>query len=60
MGDWLTATGFEEQDALFTPMVDAVDCFQSSTFDSFHGYYRSALSNLRTVLELIAIGLLGC
>lgn len=58
-GDWLTATGLEEQDALFNPMVDAADCFQSSTFDSLHGYYRSALSNLRTVLELIAIGVLG-
>jgi hypothetical protein len=57
--DWVEATGEKEEDALFTAMLDAADCFQSSTFDSVHGYYRSALSNLRSALELVAIGALG-
>jgi hypothetical protein len=58
-GDWLEAIGEKEEDALFSPMLDAADCFQSSTFDHLHGYYRSALSNLRSALELVAIGALG-
>jgi hypothetical protein len=57
-GDLLEAIG-DEQDELFAGMLDAVDCFQASTFDSLHGYYRSALSNLRSALELVAIGSLG-
>ena len=56
--DWITATG-DDQDALFVPMLDAGDCFQSCTFDALHGYYRSALANLRSALELVAIGALG-
>jgi hypothetical protein len=40
-------------------MLDAADCLQASTFDSLHGYYRSAVANLRSALELIAIGTLG-
>ncbi len=40
-------------------MLDASDCFQASTFDSLHGYYRSALANLRSAVELVAIGTLG-
>ena len=42
-GDFIKAIG-DEQDELFSGMLDAVDCFQASTFDSLHGYYRSALS----------------
>jgi hypothetical protein len=57
-GDLLEAIG-DEQDELFAGMLDAVDCFRASTFDSLHGYYRSALSNLRSALELVAIGSLG-
>jgi hypothetical protein len=57
-GDWVEAIG-EEHDELFAAMLDAADCFQCSTFDSLHGFYRSALSNLRTALELIAAGTLG-
>ena len=57
-GDWLEAMG-DEHDELFTGMLDAADCFQSSTFDSLHGYYRSALANLRSAVELVAIGALG-
>jgi len=57
-GDWLRAIGRKE-DALFASMLDAADCLQSSTFDFLHGYYRSAVSNLRSALELVAIGTLG-
>lgn len=57
-GDLLEAIG-DEQDELFTGMLDAADCFRASTFDSLHGYYRSALSNLRSALELVVIGSLG-
>jgi hypothetical protein len=55
--DWLEAIG-DEQDELFAGMLDAADCFQASTFDALHGYYRSALSNLRSAIELVAIGAL--
>lgn len=57
-GDFIEAIG-DEQDELFAGMLDALDCFRASTFDSLHGYYRSALSNLRSALELVAIGSLG-
>jgi hypothetical protein len=57
-GDWVEAIG-QVPDELFSAMLDAADCFQSSTFDSLHGYYRSALTNLRGALELVAIGALG-
>jgi hypothetical protein len=50
------ATIGDEQDELFSGMLDAVACFEASTFDSLHGYYRSAFSNLRSALELVAIG----
>jgi hypothetical protein len=30
-GDWLEAIGEKEEDALFSPMLDAADCFQSIT-----------------------------
>ena len=57
-GDWLEAIG-DDMDPLFGTMLDAVDCFQASHFDALHGYYRSALSNLRAAMELVAIGTLG-
>jgi hypothetical protein len=57
-GDWLKAMG-DEHDELFIGMLDAADCFQASTFDSLHGYYRSAMANLRSAVELVAIGSLG-
>lgn len=57
-GDWLEAMG-NQHDELFAGMLDAADCFQASTFDSLHGYYRSALSNMRSGIELVAIGSLG-
>jgi hypothetical protein len=57
-GDWVEAMS-DEHDELFTGMLDAADCFQASTFDALHGYYRSALSNLRCAIELVAIGAVG-
>src|SRR5258708_3781029 len=57
-GDWIDAIG-DTQDEFFAGMLDAADCFQASAFDSLHGYYRSAVSNLRSAIELIAIGALG-
>jgi hypothetical protein len=59
--DWVTAIGDDpdQPDELFGGMLDAADCLQASTFDSLHGYYRSAISNLRSAVELIAIGTLG-
>jgi hypothetical protein len=57
-GDWLKALG-EVRDELLTCMLNAEACFQASTFDMLHGYYRSALSDLRTAMELVAIGTLG-
>jgi hypothetical protein len=56
---WINATGDDAAEPLFSAMLDATDCFQSSTFDALHGYYRSALSNLRSALELVSVGTLG-
>jgi hypothetical protein len=56
--DWIEARGDKNDEAMFEAMLDASDCFQSNTFDALHGY-RSALSNLRSALELTAIGTLG-
>jgi len=57
-GDWVEAIG-DDHDEMFTGMLDAADCFQASTFNLLHGYYRSALANLRSAIELVAIGSLG-
>jgi len=57
-GTWVEAIG-DDEDALYGAMLDAADCFQSSTFDALHGYYRSALSNLRAALDGVAIGTVG-
>jgi hypothetical protein len=40
-------------------MMDAADCFQACVFDSLHGFYRSSLSNLRSVIDVVAVGTLG-
>jgi hypothetical protein len=59
-GDWIGATGNpEEPDNLFSGMLDAADCFQCATFNFLHGYYRSAISDLRSALELVEIGSFG-
>lgn len=57
-GRWIEATG-ETEDAIFTPMLDAHDDLQASLFDSLHGYYRTAFSGLRNVIELMTIGACG-
>jgi hypothetical protein len=56
--EWIDAIG-DVQDALFGPMLDAVDCFQASTLDLVHGYYRAALASLRAAMEVVAIGTYG-
>lgn len=58
-GDWLDATGEDDEEPLFAAMLDAADCLQCSTFNALHGYYRSALANLRAALDLVAIGTIG-
>jgi len=60
-GEWVEAVGDPErqQDELFGCMLDANDCFQCANFDLLHGFYRAAISNLRTVLELVMIGTFG-
>ena len=57
-GGWIEAIG-DKRDQLFGGVLDAADCFQSSAFDSLHGFYRSALSNLHSATELVAIGAPG-
>ncbi|WP_316203932.1 hypothetical protein [Bradyrhizobium sp. SZCCHNS3051] len=57
--DWIDAVDDGQEDELFDGMLEAADCFQASTFDSLHGFYRAAAANLRSALELIAIGALG-
>lgn len=57
-GRWIEAAG-ETEDALFAPMLDAHDDLQASFFDSLHGYYRTAFSALRNVIELMTIGTCG-
>lgn len=55
---WIEAVG-EVEDALFVPMLDATDDMQASFFDALHGYYRTAFSALRNVIELMTIGTCG-
>lgn len=59
-GDWVKAVGdVANQDELFSCMLDALECFQCSTFNLLHGYYRSAIASLRTAIEAIVIGAYG-
>lgn len=55
---WIEAIGTVD-DALSAPMIDSTDDLQASLFDSLHGYYRTAFSALRSVLELMTIGMCG-
>jgi hypothetical protein len=58
--DWITAVGNPDApDELFNCMLDATDCFQCANFNFLHGFYRAALAELRTALELLVIGLYG-
>jgi hypothetical protein len=60
-GDWVSSVSDDPDhpDELFNCMLDAADCFQCANFDLLHGFYRAAISNLRTALELVMIGTLG-
>lgn len=57
-GRWIEVAD-ETEEALFSPMLDAHDDLQSSIFDALHGYYRSAFSAFRNVIEVITIGTCG-
>ena len=57
--DWIGVVGGDHSDELFNCMLDATDCFQCVNFDLLHGFYRAAISNLRTALELVMIGTFG-
>lgn len=57
-GRWIEAVG-ETEDALFVPMLDAIDDMQASFFDALHGYYRTAFSALRNIIEVMTIGTCG-
>lgn len=59
-GHWIESTGSPIQnDDLFSGMLDAADCFQCAIFNFLHGYYRSSMADLRSALELVAIGTYG-
>jgi len=57
--DWIQVFEYDDRDELTDAMLDAGDCFQASVFDSLHGFYRSSLSNLRSVIDVVAVGTLG-
>jgi hypothetical protein len=59
-GDLIEATGDPEHpDEIYNSILDAADCLQCATFNFMHGFYRGALSELRTALELLMIGTYG-
>jgi hypothetical protein len=58
--DWITAVGDPDHpDEIFNTMLDVTDCYQCATFNFLHGYYRAALAECRTALELMMIGTYG-
>lgn len=59
-GDWLEAIGNPENpDEMFNTLLEASECFAGATFNFLHGFYRTALAELRTALELVMIGTYG-
>ncbi len=59
-GDWLEAIGDPDKpDDMFNCLLEAADCFQGATFNFLHGFYRTALAELRAALELVMIGTYG-
>jgi hypothetical protein len=59
-GDWVEAIGDPDNpDEMFNCLLEAADCFQGATFTFLHGFYRTALAELRTALELVMIGTYG-
>jgi hypothetical protein len=58
--DWIEAIGDpDDPDEIYDCMLDAADCLQCATFNFIHGFYRGALAELRTILELVMIGAYG-
>ena len=60
-GDWITAIGDpdDEHDELYGCMLDATSALQCTNFLFLHGFYRSAIAELRVALELVMIGAYG-
>jgi hypothetical protein len=59
-GDWIEAIGNPDKpDEMFNCLSEAADCLQGATFNFLHGFYRIALAELRTTLELAMIGTYG-
>jgi len=59
-GDWIEVIGDPDRpDEMFDCVLEATDCFQGATFNFLHGFYRTALAELRTALELVMIGAYG-
>jgi hypothetical protein len=59
-GDWLEAIGDPDKpDEMFNCLLEAAVCFQGAAFNFLHGFYRTALAELRTALELVTIGTYG-
>jgi hypothetical protein len=57
---WIEAVGNPQKpDEIFESLLSAGECFQCSTFNFLHGYYRAAIAELRTALELVMIGAYG-
>lgn len=46
-------------DEIFNCLLDAGDCFQCANFNFVHGFYRAAIAESRTGLELVMIGAYG-
>lgn len=44
---------------MFGCLWDATTCIQCSNFNLLHGFYRGAIAELRTALELVIIGTFG-
>lgn len=59
-GDWIEGIGDPSRpDEIYNCLLDAADCFQCANFNFLHGFYRAAIAELRTVLELVMIGTYG-
>jgi hypothetical protein len=58
--DWIETIGDPDQpDEIFNCLLDTADCLQCTNFNFLHGFYRAALAELRTALELVTIGVYG-
>jgi hypothetical protein len=53
-GAWVSCFG-QVEDCLFSAMLDAGDDFQSATYTALTGFYRLAVSALRSALEQMTI-----